>query len=98
MQKLVFAAIAAGACLLSATGVYAADGKEKIVAAQSFATLDRNGDGRISRSEAGFDQKLSQTFAELDTDGDGFVSVEEFSAAQENSATVGKLNPKLTSE
>ncbi len=95
MQKLVFAAIAGSACLLSAVGARADDAKDKLVAAESFATLDRNGDGRISRSEAGFDRSLSQTFAELDTDGDGFVSAEEFSAAQQQeSATVGKLTPK----
>lgn len=94
MQKLVFAAIAASACMLSAAGVLADDSKATRLATQSFATLDRNGDGRISRSEAGFDRKLSQTFAELDTDGDGFVSTAEFSAAGQDSATVGKLTPK----
>ncbi len=94
MQKLVFAAIAGSACLLSGAGASAEDGKDKLAASESFATLDRNGDGRISRSEAGFDRKLSLTFAELDTDGDGFVSAAEFSAAEKDGAKVGKLTPK----
>jgi hypothetical protein len=58
-------------------------GKTKVAAASSFAALDRNGDHRISRSEAGFDRIMSQTFAEIDTDGDGFVSQAEFAAAAE---------------
>jgi Ca2+-binding EF-hand superfamily protein len=98
MQKLVFATLAGCACLFSAAGVLADDAKPKLVAYESFATLDRNGDGRISRSEAGFDRKLSQIFAELDTDGDGFVSAAEFSAGEnageKESATVGKLSAK----
>lgn len=52
------------------------------VANDSFSALDRNQDGRLSRSEAGFDALLSQTFAIIDTDGDGFVTPEEFAAAQ----------------
>ena len=53
-----------------------------VAASTTFAALDRNGDRRISRSEAGFDRVLSQTFAEIDTDGDGFVSVDEYSSAE----------------
>ena len=93
-MKSVLAALAGSACLLASAGVLANDQKNKVASAESFAALDRNGDKRISRSEAGFDPKLSQTFAELDTDGDGFVSTAEFSAAGQDSATVGKLTPK----
>jgi hypothetical protein len=84
MHKFVFATLASTATLLVAAGAHADDhGKTKVAAASSFATLDRNGDHRISRSEAGFDRIMSQTFAEIDTDGDGFVSQAEFTAAAE---------------
>ncbi|WP_157995217.1 EF-hand domain-containing protein [Peristeroidobacter soli] len=90
MQKLLFA-VAGSACLLTATGA-SADDQKKIATAPAFATLDRNGDHRLSRSEAGFDRWLSDTFAELDTDGDGFVSMAEFNAARDKDrVTVGKL-------
>ena len=58
------------------------------VASNPFTTLDRNGDHRISRSEAGFDRLMSETFAEIDTDGDGFVSTAEFAAAETTRNTV----------
>jgi hypothetical protein len=94
MQKLVFAALAGSACLLATASASADDAKEKIASASSFAALDRNGDHRISRSEAGFDRKLSATFAELDTDGDGFVSAAEFSAGEKDRATASTLTPQ----
>jgi len=87
-----FAIAAATACLVTAFSTSAEvtyDGKAKLVAAgNSFASLDRNGDHRISRSEAGFDHVLSQTFAEIDTDGDGFVSSAEYAAAEKTRNTV----------
>lgn len=89
--KLIFAALAAGACLLATADVFATDSKDKVAAAESFASLDRNDDNRISRSEAGFDRRLSRTFADLDTDGDGFVSAAEFAAGESDRTTVGKL-------
>ncbi|GFE81125.1 hypothetical protein GCM10011487_31250 [Steroidobacter agaridevorans] len=89
--KFIFAALAGSACLLATAGVFANDAKDKVAVSGSFATFDRNGDNRISRSEAGFDRKLSETFAELDTDGDGFVSAAEFATAEKNRTTVGKL-------
>jgi hypothetical protein len=59
-----------------------------IAAASSFTALDRNGDHRISRSEAGFDRVMSEAFAEIDTDGDGFVSTAEYAVAEKTRNTV----------
>ncbi|MFC4310822.1 hypothetical protein ACFPN2_17135 [Steroidobacter flavus] len=93
IQKLILAAVAGTTGLLAATGALADDdAQKKTSTANSFTALDRNGDNRLSRSEAGFDRWLSDTFVELDTDGDGFVSVAEFNAAADkNRVTVGKL-------
>jgi EF hand len=90
-------AIAATTAWLAAFGnVSAADvthnngGKPQklIAAASTFTALDRNGDHRISRSEAGFDRVMSETFAEIDTDGDGFVSTAEYATAEKTRNTV----------
>jgi YD repeat-containing protein len=69
---------------------YNNSGKPQKISAASgtFTALDRNGDHRISRSEAGFDRVMSETFAEIDTDGDGFVSAAEFAAAEKTRNTV----------
>lgn len=90
-----FILASAAACLI-ASGLASADdsGKpQKIAAASSFTALDRNGDHRISRSEAGFDRILSETFAEIDTDGDGFVSGAEYAAAEKTRNTVSSNVP-----
>jgi hypothetical protein len=88
-------AIAAATASFLAFGTASADdgtynsGKQKLIAAtSSFAALDRNGDHRISRSEAGFDRVMSGLFAEIDTDGDGFVSTAEYATAEKNRNTV----------
>lgn len=78
----------------SADNVAHSDSAQKVsVASNSFTALDRNGDHRISRSEAGFDRLMSETFAEIDTDGDGFVSAAEFAAAEKTRNTVSSNLP-----
>lgn len=47
--------------------------------AKRFATLDRNGDGMLDRSE--IDAMLARRFKRLDTDGDGVASPSERAAA-----------------
>lgn len=95
MYKSVIASIAAAACLFTALSASADDissGKSKMLAsAGTFDSLDRNGDDRISRSEAGFDRVMSHTFAEIDTDGDGFVSTAEYTAAEKSRTPVSNL-------
>ena len=69
---------------------------QKLIAANSaFTTLDRNGDHRISRSEAGFDRVMSEVFAEIDTDGDGFVSSADYAAAEK---TRNNVSSNLTGQ
>ncbi|MBB1385547.1 MULTISPECIES: EF-hand domain-containing protein [Pseudoalteromonas] len=50
-------------------------------AATDFNTLDVDGSGTISQSEASVDAKLMSMFSELDTDQNGELSKEEFSKA-----------------
>lgn len=92
MHKLLLATIVGAVTLVANASVHATDGaKAKTASASPFAALDRNGDQRISRSEAGFDRLLSQSFAEIDTDGDGFVSPAEFAAAEKTRTAVTDL-------
>ncbi|MCF2922781.1 calmodulin [Pseudoalteromonas sp. APAL1] len=50
-------------------------------AMSDFDTLDVDGDGVISQSEASVDAELMSKFSELDTDGNGELSKQEFSKA-----------------
>jgi hypothetical protein len=45
---------------------------------EPFDQIDRNHDGRISRSEAAEDPALSRRFAKLDADGDGELTPYEY--------------------
>jgi hypothetical protein len=94
IQQFVFATIASTACLLAASAQATDTGKGKLASVSSFAQLDRNGDQRLSRSEAGFDQLLSRTFAEIDTDGNGFVTTAEFATAEKARTPVGNLTDR----
>jgi Ca2+-binding EF-hand superfamily protein len=47
----------------------------------TFQSIDRNGDHRISKTEAGSYKNLIDRFAVFDADGDGFISESEFQAA-----------------
>ncbi len=46
----------------------------------SFAELDANQDGMISRDEARADERVAASFADVDQDRDGYLSPEEFAA------------------
>lgn len=80
------------ASLLVATvpvAVFAAKADEKKKnAAPSFASVDKNSDGKISMGEytsamnkGGDDTSAKAAFAALDTDKDGSLSAQEFAAA-----------------
>ncbi len=84
MRELIGALAALSLCTAAAAaaGDRPQVAKAKVDAA-AFASLDRNGDNQISRTEAGVDRKLSEGFAYVDTDGDGFISRAEFLAQSE---------------
>jgi Ca2+-binding EF-hand superfamily protein len=46
----------------------------------TFESLDTNGDGRISQSEAAVDPNVSDQFAKYDKNGDGFIERDEVTA------------------
>jgi hypothetical protein len=46
----------------------------------AFASIDRNGDHRISKTEAGSYKNIIDRFAYIDTDGDGFITQDELIA------------------
>lgn len=78
MQKLI-AGVALGLAASAAIGEQRDAAEPAVLPA--FETLDRNGDHRLSRSEAGYDQLLSTIFAGSDADGDGYVSRAEYARA-----------------
>ncbi len=43
----------------------------------SFASLDKDGDGRISKTEAEADAKVKQQFSMFDKNGNGFIDKDE---------------------
>ncbi|HKU12904.1 MAG TPA: hypothetical protein VJQ52_00840 [Steroidobacteraceae bacterium] len=45
-----------------------------------FASLDRNRDQKISRSEAAVKGSVSKRFDGIDSNGDGYLSMREFAA------------------
>jgi len=53
------------------------------MAARRFMQMDANGDGKLSKDEAG-DGPGSRLFPEMDADGDGFVTTEEITVFFEN--------------
>ena len=53
-----------------------------VFAATDFDTLDVDGDGVISKSEASVDAKIMSQFKTLDVDGDGVLTETEFSSAE----------------
>ena len=44
----------------------------------SFADLDANGDGRLSKDEAQADPRVAEAFEKADTNQDGYLNLKEF--------------------
>ena len=73
MNKVRHTALAlTSAALLGLAGTASAESQTP------YTDLDRNGDGKISKTEAGADQQLSSQFQQIDTDGNGVLEWGEF--------------------
>ncbi|MBW8808798.1 MAG: hypothetical protein JF591_08165 [Lysobacter sp.] len=57
----------------------------------TFAELDTNGDGKISRDEAALDARLTANFSIHDLNGDGALSPTEYQAGQSKPTERGKV-------
>jgi EF hand domain-containing protein len=62
----------------------------------SFSSIDKNGDGHISRDEAK-DATWANRFTELDKDNDGRLSQSEFDAMQAGAGATGSTGAPVTS-
>ena len=47
----------------------------------TFESLDKNGDGKISKAEAASNANVSQQFSKYDQNGDGFIEKSEVSSS-----------------
>lgn len=88
MIKFIAALAGLGLCTLAAAKAPPQLATVKVSAA-TFATLDRNADNQLSKTEAGTDRKLSDLFAYVDTNGDGFISRDEYLAVNRPSPEAG---------
>jgi hypothetical protein len=61
-----------------------------------FASLDRNGDGYLTRIEAATDPEIAKRFAQFDADKDRRLSQEEYRAAQEDNDRRAQRDAALT--
>ena len=68
------------ALTLSVAAAHAAEDKPTSSAEETFKSLDKDSDGRLSKSEAASDKSLARTFAYLDGDGNGFLTLREYTA------------------
>jgi Ca2+-binding EF-hand superfamily protein len=70
--------------LPASLGITVARGEDQQIVvktpAAAFASIDRNGDHRISKTEAGAYKNIIDRFAYIDTDGDGFITQDELTA------------------
>ena len=65
---------------LSVAAVQAAEEKATSSPEETFKALDKDGDQRLSKSEAANDKSLARTFAYLDANGDGYLTMREYTA------------------
>src|SRR5262245_50705663 len=75
-----FMPISALAVALAAGAASAGGNERQGGSTAQFESLDRNGDQRLSQSEASADRSASSKFAALDVDGDGYVTKREYAA------------------
>ena len=61
-----------------------------------FTSLDRNGDGYLTRLEAATDQEIAKRFAQFDSDKDRRLSQDEYRAAREDNDRRAQRDAALT--
>lgn len=66
------------AALLSTAALAGDDTQRTKVSGDSFASLDADGDGKVSKDEAAGHEEIVNNFDRLDKDRDGFVTKREF--------------------
>lgn len=76
--------ILAAAILGAAVSLAFAASPDAATGRTSLQTLDKNGDGSISRDEAAANPRLSESFDRIDTNKDGALSADELRAARAN--------------
>ncbi|HKQ14270.1 MAG TPA: hypothetical protein VJT80_12620 [Steroidobacteraceae bacterium] len=65
---------------LSVVAVQAAEDQPTAGAEETFKSLDKNADQRLSKAEAASDKSLARTFTYLDANGDGYLTLREYTA------------------
>jgi Ca2+-binding EF-hand superfamily protein len=65
---------------LAVAAVQAAEDQPASSPEEMFKALDKDGDQRLSKTEAASDKSLARTFAYLDADGNGFLTLREYTA------------------
>ncbi len=85
--------IIAAATLIPLGVAVAGEGKDKSGSmGTSFATLDANGDGRISQAEAATDTTIM--FSTADTNGDGYLDKKEWRAHEKSGGSTTQPQPQ----
>ncbi|MEO8059023.1 MAG: hypothetical protein ABI671_11910 [Burkholderiales bacterium] len=89
-QRFPFVLVALAAVVLAGTSMAAfaqtqtsasePGARARLAVEAAFSRADTNGDGKLSRDEAGHLPAIALKFDDLDTNKDGFLSMEEFSA------------------
>jgi Ca2+-binding EF-hand superfamily protein len=82
-RTLLVCLLSVGSAAALAAGPMQADGPSRRDPAERFKTLDKDGDGRLSREEIQQDSadRAGRHFDRLDQDDDGFVTQDEMRAA-----------------
>jgi Ca2+-binding EF-hand superfamily protein len=77
---VVLAGASVAACAQTQAPASESSARARLAVEAAFNRADANGDGKLSREEAGHLPAIALKFDDLDTNKDGFLSMEEFSA------------------